>query len=424
MKTILTAIIFFTLFNVNAQEKGINFQNNLTWAQIKEKAKKEKKYIFVDCYTTWCVPCKIMAKEILPQPAVAAFFNDKFISVALQFDETKSDDATTKRWFKEVKLIEAEAKVDAYPTYLFYNPDGQLVHTIVGGSSNAETFLAKAKQSMDPEMQIRSLRKQYDNGNRSPEFLHIFANTLLQGWDSQAKVVINQYLATQTDLLTKENVSFIFIATEKSTDPGFKVLVNNSEDFDKIAGVGSSRIILGNVVFDEIVLPIVRVNGTKESKGGMFFYKGEINKNVKWEEVHDKIAAKYPALADEILAKSKVTYYRDLSDWPKFTEQAAAYIKQYGKDNTKQVMTYANDIMVFADDKACLSQAADWSKEIVTTSDGASNSWYITVYASLLYKLNRKDEALSIINNAVIKFGDNAYGLKDTQEKMKKGEPL
>jgi thiol:disulfide interchange protein len=44
--------------------KGINFENNLSWEQVKEKAKAENKYIFVDCYATWCGPCKAMDKEV------------------------------------------------------------------------------------------------------------------------------------------------------------------------------------------------------------------------------------------------------------------------------------------------------------------------------------------------------------------------
>ena len=150
MKFFLTAFICLSFARVQAQEKSINFQNNLTWAQVKEKARKENKYIFLDCYTTWCVPCKVMANDVFSQPEVSGFFNDKFISVALQFDETKLDDATTKSWRAEVKRIGGEFKVNAYPTYIFLAPNGSMVHTIIGGS-DAKTFLVKAKQALDPK---------------------------------------------------------------------------------------------------------------------------------------------------------------------------------------------------------------------------------------------------------------------------------
>jgi thioredoxin-related protein len=413
------ALCFITAFAF-AQEKGVNFQNNLTWAQVKEKAKKENKYIFVDCYTTWCVPCKVMAKEVLPQPEVSSFLNDKFISVALQFDKTKQDDGTTKRWHNEVKRIEAEAKVNAYPSYLIYSPEGRLVHTIVGGSPDAKSFLAKLQEGLDPKMQLINLRKQYAAGNRTPAFLHTFARTLMQSWDPQTNEVLNLYLATQKDLLTKENAQFIMIATGRSTDPGFKVLLNNQAEFDKQTSPGLGRMIACGIMFDEIVLPFERTNGKKETKGGMVFYTGEINKNVDWNGAYAKLKAAYPNYADEVLIESKVKYYRDLNDWPKYAEQAAVYTKKYG-NNHQQVMTYANDIMLFADDKASLMQAADWAKPIAT-ADVVNNNWYIDVYARLLYKLGQKEQAITIVNNGVTKLGDKAYGLKDTQEKMKKGK--
>ncbi|MBD1385155.1 thioredoxin family protein [Mucilaginibacter rigui] len=424
MKFILTTtIICFTLFAVNAQDKGIEFQNGLSWAQVKQKAKAENKYIFVDCYTTWCVPCKVMATEVFPQKEVSDFFNDKFISVALQFDETKKDDANTKRWYKEVKQIEKDYKVNAYPTYLFFTPDGALAHSIVGGW-DAKTFINKAKEALDPKTQLVNLKKQYADGNRSPEFLKIFIDALGRSWDSQVTEVINVYLPTQKNLLTKENLQLIARGTARSTDPGFKTVQQHSKEFDAANGPGRSGGLIGDIAFDELVLPIVRINGAKVTNGGMYYYTGEINKNVNWDEVKAKLDAQYPQLADEIVAKSKVRYYRDLENWPKYTEQAAVYVKQYGNDNHDQVMTYANDIMLFTDDKACLRQAADWSKEVLATPDGANTSWYVNVYARLLYKLGHTDEALTVINDAITKLGDKAYGLKDTQEKMKKGGDL
>ena len=44
--------------------KGIHFVNGLSWQEVLQKAKAENKYIFVDCYATWCGPCKAMDKEV------------------------------------------------------------------------------------------------------------------------------------------------------------------------------------------------------------------------------------------------------------------------------------------------------------------------------------------------------------------------
>ncbi|WP_254530182.1 MULTISPECIES: hypothetical protein [unclassified Sphingobacterium] len=42
-------ILFLLPTVLFAQEKGIKFSNNLNWAEVKEKAKAENKYIMMDC---------------------------------------------------------------------------------------------------------------------------------------------------------------------------------------------------------------------------------------------------------------------------------------------------------------------------------------------------------------------------------------
>ena len=47
----------------NLAHVGVNFQD-LTFEQAVEKAAKMRKQIFVDCYTSWCGPCKYMLSLI------------------------------------------------------------------------------------------------------------------------------------------------------------------------------------------------------------------------------------------------------------------------------------------------------------------------------------------------------------------------
>jgi len=52
-------VLFSYLLGLTAQ-RGVEFDRDLTWQQVKLKAKAENKYIFMDCYATWCGPCKKM----------------------------------------------------------------------------------------------------------------------------------------------------------------------------------------------------------------------------------------------------------------------------------------------------------------------------------------------------------------------------
>src|SRR5687768_17445714 len=82
-------------------EKGIKFEQGLSWDQIKAKAKAQNKYIFIDSYATWCGPCKAMDQDVYPSEKVGNFFNDKFVSVKVQFDKMEQDTEQVKKWYAD-----------------------------------------------------------------------------------------------------------------------------------------------------------------------------------------------------------------------------------------------------------------------------------------------------------------------------------
>src|SRR5689334_16594298 len=104
MKRILTGLLaLFSLSTIaqeTVKETGMHFEHG-TWAEIKAKAKKENKNIFMDAYTTWCGPCKMMAKNIFPLPEAGEFFNANYINVKVQLDTTKNDDEYIKGWYRD-----------------------------------------------------------------------------------------------------------------------------------------------------------------------------------------------------------------------------------------------------------------------------------------------------------------------------------
>ncbi|WP_303223941.1 thioredoxin family protein, partial [Butyricimonas faecihominis] len=104
-KFVLLYVCMFLMIPVFAQT---NFQD-LSLVKALELAKSEKKLVFIDCYTSWCGPCKIMAKEVLPQKEVGDFLNERFVCVKYDMEEGEGPEIA-KRY-----------KVDAYPTFLLLN---------------------------------------------------------------------------------------------------------------------------------------------------------------------------------------------------------------------------------------------------------------------------------------------------------------
>jgi uncharacterized protein YyaL (SSP411 family) len=88
-----------------------------SFSEIKEKAKKENKLIFMDCYTSWCGPCKMMARETFTNDTVAKYFNEHFINCS--FDMENYDTARFNE-YPDVELNNVY-KVVQHDTKRLYN---------------------------------------------------------------------------------------------------------------------------------------------------------------------------------------------------------------------------------------------------------------------------------------------------------------
>mgnify|MGYP001116142014 CR=1 FL=1 len=64
-------------------QTGVDFQH-LTFDEALAKAKAEKKLVFVDCYTTWCGPCKAIAPVL---EKLAAEYKGKIVVYKIDTDK-------------------------------------------------------------------------------------------------------------------------------------------------------------------------------------------------------------------------------------------------------------------------------------------------------------------------------------------------
>ena len=119
-------------------EQGITFFAG-TLQEGLEKAKVENKLLFVDCYTTWCGPCKMLKKYTFTDANLGDFMKDKYISMEIDMEQL------------EGQLIAKKYGIEAYPTLLFLDKYGRVVNHQVGGIS-AEALLAKAEQTFRKSM--------------------------------------------------------------------------------------------------------------------------------------------------------------------------------------------------------------------------------------------------------------------------------
>ena len=153
-KIILFIVSSLFITSLYAQTK---FQE-LSLTKALELAKSEKKLVFIDCYTSWCGPCKIMAKEVLPQKEVGDFLNELFVCVKYDMEEGEGPELAKKY------------KVDAYPTFLLLNADGELINSIVGMTPMGGEFIYKVKLALG-EISTVKMDSMYAVGNRMTRFV-------------------------------------------------------------------------------------------------------------------------------------------------------------------------------------------------------------------------------------------------------------
>ncbi|MBI5541412.1 MAG: thioredoxin family protein, partial [Bacteroidia bacterium] len=158
MKFKILTISLIYIFSISiAQNKNIQFETG-SFADLKAKAQKENKLIFIDAYTVWCGPCKWMAKNIFTNDTVADFYNSKFINA--QIDMEKGEGVEIAKLYN----------VHCYPSLLYIDGDGKLIHR-GAGSSNAQRFINLGENSLIPEKTFSRFESQYESKRTDAKFL-------------------------------------------------------------------------------------------------------------------------------------------------------------------------------------------------------------------------------------------------------------
>lgn len=403
---------FFTLsFCVTAiaqtADKGIHFEHGTTWQAVLAKAKKENKYIFVDAFTTWCGPCKAMAKNIFPQEEVGQFFNANFINLKVQLDTTANDNVEVQLWYKDAHDIMVNYQVRVFPTYLFVAPDGRLAHRAVG-ASDAATFIQKGKNALDPTKQYYTLLQHYKEGDQKPDLLKLLAEAATEAYELEAAAAFaGKYLRTQSDLFSTDNIRFINKFTNSTSDTGFSLMLKHPEKFETVLGKADARTKVRFLILGQDLLPKI------------FNSAAEPN----WDELKSTTTKLYGPAGEEAVACAKLYYYQREGQWNEFSSALLAYTQAY-PDNLRplELNYFARSVLENCDDVACLERAVLMGKKAAEASDPA----FKDTYANLLYKAGKKIEAIRAQEEAIALAkatnNSNVSEYEANLEKMKKGE--
>lgn len=170
--------------------QGIEFQTG-SFEEIMKIAKEQKKWVFIDVYGPICPPCRQMEKEVFPVPEVGEFYNSHFLCMKVNGQT-------------EEKELVATYRVRMWPTYLFFDYEGNLRYQSKG-SMSAEAFIAEGKKAFTADSELKEYSywlKQYIVEGGSALFLSDFSGAMMKRGISLAEAFGRYWVARQKALLS------------------------------------------------------------------------------------------------------------------------------------------------------------------------------------------------------------------------------
>lgn len=193
---------------------------HVSFEEALSAAKKENKLVFVDFFTTWCGPCKMMSNKVFPQKEVGDFMNAKFIPLKLDAEKEGAD-------------LAKKYGVKAYPTYVVLDSEGKEVAKF-SGYMDGPKFIEKVNANLDPEQSPERIRARYESGERTPKVVNSYTMLLMeQRKEAEGFKVIDDYFQSLSDAdrLKPENEFIYTIYTVDLDNDRARFMAANKDKF-------------------------------------------------------------------------------------------------------------------------------------------------------------------------------------------------
>ena len=193
--------------------------------ELLAQARTENKLVFIDCYTTYCPPCKLMLNKEFPKKEMGDYLNAGFVCAKMNLALGEGPELARK-W-----------DVHAFPTFLFLDSEGNILYRMTGYMA-ADKFIAAAKAGL-ADNTFRNIEERYRQGDRSRDLVVAYIQGLQKMKRKQAhKEVVSEFLADRrTDLLT-DTLAFGWFCRyiDSPYDPAFRKVYDNRAAFEKRYG--------------------------------------------------------------------------------------------------------------------------------------------------------------------------------------------
>lgn len=361
----------------NVFSQGIEFQH-VSFKEALEKAKTENKMVFMDCYTSWCGPCKALAKNVFTQKEVGAFFNENYICIKMDMEKGEGPDLL-KRY-----------EIQGFPTLLYMDATGKVLSKRVGGT-DAAGLISDGKTAGDPTQRLEYVQKLYQEGDRSKEIVTKYISLLQKNYMREEMTKVgNEYLKTlsKEDLLDADNFKVLCAVGASFESEEFQYVLKNKEKFRLKVNAESVNQLIMYTYYNYL---------TELSKGS------DIEKLKRIVAVFDKLYPDprnkdfYGGLYEEFYVSNKQFDKWFESSEAKLKIAEAAGDKMYSQTLVRIASSIANDSR-FAENSGAYDKAINWVKKAVKLNSSVERA---DICMAMLYqKKGDKVNALKSLNNS------------------------
>ena len=368
ISTLLMTLIIFKAKAEDGDKSGVQFKS-LTFEKALALSKIEKKPLYVHCYADWCHYCKYMVDSVYTDKEVGDYYNSNFICIKVDMEK------------EGIELTKA-IKGHTWPTMLFYDTTGELMHR-AAGRRYKQPFLELGKEALDPRRQMRTFKNKYEANTATPnEVQFYFRMQEIAGMDAQ--IMIDDYLTKQSDS-DFTNANNWRIMNDIIKDPTLLVMkriLDNKKELETKYTADSVNNKLVNLYNSYLMQYVQQLDSV-----GYEAAKRKIRENKKLD------------ISNKICAYADLNKHKMKSEWDIYKVEGRKFIEKYAMNDAKRLVDVSNVYYDhFAGDKELMGLCEQWVKHSISIADiyKANN-----LLASISFVLGKKEQALNAANHAI-----------------------